>query len=113
MAATKFVGGNGALVYLFRKLIPFQTVLVLLTTSTAIAVALLGGFAAMPLLSLFNTAFGLVALYWITRIVAEVYDFGMGSGCVAILAGGLIGMAIFFCGGLALLSVLSSLLGAG
>ena len=112
LAATYFLSGQGTLAYLYRKLVPLQTAFMLISAAVIVALGLLvDATVAMPLMGLFGAVAGIVMVYLLMRIVAEVYDFGVWSGCGAILLGGIVFVVVFFCGMYGLLGLLFTLLG--
>ena len=112
LAATYFLGGQGTLTYLYRKLVPLQTVFTLILATVIVALGLLvDATVAVMLLSALGTVAGIAIAYLVARVVAQVYDFGMWSGCGAVILGGIIFSVILFCGMYGLLALLFSLLG--
>ncbi len=112
LAATFLLGGKGTLAYLYRKLVPLQMVFMLVVAAAMVFLSLLiDPVTAMTLLNLVNFVSGFVLLYLLVRVVAEVYDFGVASGCGAIFLGGVIFIAVFFCGIYGLVMLLAGLLG--
>ena len=112
LAATYFLSGRGTLAYLYRKLVPLQTVFTLISAAVIVALGLLvDATVAMPLMSLFGMVAGIVMFYLIVQVVARVYNFGVWSGCGAIFLGGIVFGVVFFCGVYGLLALLLTLLG--
>ncbi len=112
LAATFLLGGQGTLAYLYRKLVPLQTAILLFSTAAVVVLSLVTSpVTALTLSNILSFVVGLVALYLIARAVAEVYNFGVGSGCGAMFLGNIIFIALFFCGLYALLMVLTAALG--
>jgi hypothetical protein len=114
VAATMFMGGDGTLVYLYRRIVPFQTwatcgmtagFLILISFGSTVEVWFL-----MPMLM----AAGSVGIaYYTAELVSQVYDFGWFSGCVAIFIAGML-LAALSCGtNAALFSVMGGVFGGG
>ena len=112
LAARYMLGGRGSLAYLYRKLVPLQTIFLFVTSAALVLLGLAGNAdVALPLLGLLNIVADLVLLYLTVRIVAEVHDFGMWSGCGAIILGWVLLIVIFVCGAYVLFMVLVLLVG--
>ncbi|HEX3051399.1 MAG TPA: HEAT repeat domain-containing protein [Aggregatilineaceae bacterium] len=87
-AAVTFLGGNGTLAGLYHRLFPFWTVLMVVSAAGLVIMGLSGSFETtytiFVLISLLGT-FGVI--YYQSALVGKAYNFGSGSGCVAIFLG--------------------------
>jgi len=111
-AATSFFGGDGTLVYLYRRMVPFQTVVLLGTSAAIIALTLFGSTGTLLLLIPMAMTAGLVIYYFVlSSLIGEVYAFGAGSGCGALIVGGVLLGALSFGGQFVLMSLLERLIG--
>jgi hypothetical protein len=103
VAATFVLGGNGTLVYLYRRLVPFQTWATFGIAAGFIVLMLFGSatdtYLLMPLIM---TAASIGILYYTVQIISQVYNFGMFSGCLAVFIAGIL-LAVVSCGTNALL----------
>ena len=91
LAATYILAGSGTLAYLYRRLLNFNTIVWLIGATIFAVLALTGGFfEALIAFSLLGFGGSLIAIYFMTNIVAEVYGFGWFSGCGAIFLGGVL-----------------------
>jgi len=110
-AATTFFGGDGTLAYLYRRMVPFQTMVVLGTSAAIIALTLFGSTGTLLLLIPIAMTAGTVVYYFVlSSMIGEVYDFGAGSGCGALVIGGILLAALSFGGQLVLVSLLNRLM---
>ena len=110
-AATMILKGDGTLVYLLRRVVPFQTVVIMGYAGLFIVMSLLGGSeSVLSLYGLVSFIGSLVVIFFLSSIVGQVYNFGAASGCGAILLGGILLVVLFFCGYCGLISVLGTLL---
>jgi len=109
--AAYLFGGNGTLVYLYRRLVPFQTYVMLVFTLLFVGLALTGlateFWLAIPLIML---AGSFVVLYLVSKLVGEVYEFGTGMGCLVIFLGGVLMAVVAALGNWALTGLLSEML---
>lgn len=113
LAATMVLGGDGLLVYLYRRLVPFQTVVSIITAGVLLLIGLAGDIQAMVfVIGMGATVGSLYLFYLISRLVGEVYNFGAWSGCGAIFLGGIIQGVVFYVGNYVILSIIGALLGA-
>ncbi|MBI5959396.1 MAG: HEAT repeat domain-containing protein [Chloroflexi bacterium] len=114
VAATYFLAGNGTLVYLYRRIVPLQTVATLAYALGFVVLALVGSAAEVGFLISLGSVMGSVALiYFMSEMVGEVYDFGAGSGCGAIFLGSFL-LIVAYCGfNYALFMVLGLAAGGG
>jgi ABC-type multidrug transport system permease subunit len=112
VVAAYLFGGNGTLVYLYRRLVPFQTYVMLAYALVFVGLALTGSatdvWLIIPLIMLV-AAF--VVLYLMSKLVGEVYQFAAGTGCLVIFLGGVLMAVLAALGNWALASLLASLLG--
>jgi hypothetical protein len=103
VAATFVLGGNGTLVYLYRRLVPFQTWATFGIAAGFIVLMLFGSatdtYFLMPLVM---TGASIGVLYYTVEIISQVYDFGWFSGCLAVLIAGIL-LAVMSCATNALL----------
>jgi len=114
VAARYLLGGDGTFVYLLRRYVPFQTMVMLGMAAAFVAVLLLGSQAEIWYLApLLMMGASIGVWYYTIRLVADVYAFGWWSGCGAILLGSLLLGVVSFGGNLLLASVVSALLGTG
>lgn len=98
VAAIYILAGNGTLVYLFRRLVPFQTVVTIAMGTVYVLLAVSGSGVGVWFLIPLVLAGGSVAVgYYMAKLVGEVYAFGAGSGCAAIVLGGVL-LAALWCG---------------
>ncbi len=112
LAATFILGGKGTLAYLYRKIVPIQTGYLLITGAAMVLLSLLmPPITALSLLNVVNFVIGLAVLYLLVQAIAKVYNFGAWSGCGAIVLGGILFVAVLFCGFYLLVTVLVMLLG--
>ncbi len=113
VAATYVLGGDGTLAYLYRRLVPFQTVILLITAGLFVVLALAGSIVSLMFVIGLGSAFGSIAiLYWLSKLVGEVYGFGAGSGCGAIVIGSILIAIVSACGNYVILSIVGALLGS-
>ncbi len=112
VVAAYLFGGDGTLVYLYRRLVPFQTYVMLVFALLFIGLALTGSatefWLTIPLIML---AGSFVALYLVSKLVGEVYQFGAGMGCLVLLLGGVLMAVVAALGNWALAGLLSGMLG--
>jgi hypothetical protein len=103
VASTLVLGGNGKLVYLYRRLVPFQTWATFGIAAGFIILMMFGSatdtYFLMPLVM---TAASIGVIYFTVEIISQVYDFGWFSGCLAMLIAGIL-LAALSCGTNALL----------
>jgi hypothetical protein len=103
VASTFVLGGNGKLVYLYRRLVPFQTWATFGIAAGFIILMMFGSatdtYFLMPLVM---TAASIGVAYYTVEIISQVYDFGWFSGCLAMLIAGIL-LAVLSCGTNALL----------
>jgi hypothetical protein len=110
-AATTFFGGDGTLAYLYRRMVPFQTVIALGTSAAIIALTLFGSTGTLLLLIPLAMTVGTVVYYYVlSSLIGEVYNFGAGSGCGALLIGGILLAALSVGGQIVLVSLLNRLM---
>ncbi len=114
IAATYLLAGDGTLVYLYRRLVPFETVITLALSGGFVVLALVGStteiFFLTPILMILGT---IGVLYKMSELVGDVYDFGWGTGCLAIVLGSVL-LAMLSCGtNYVIAALLSGLLGGG
>lgn len=111
-AATTFFGGDGTLAYLYRRMVPFQTYVVLGASAAIIALTLFGSTGALLLLLPLAATVGMVAYYFaLSSLIGEVYNFGAGAGCGALILGSILLAALSFGGQLVLITALDRLMG--
>jgi tetratricopeptide (TPR) repeat protein len=104
VAATMVLGGNGTLVLLLRRYVPFQTVVMFIygIVSVISFVLLPSQPSLVTILSILLIPASVGLIYYSAALVADVYHFGWGSGCGAIIVGGIIvGAGLFLCNCLA------------
>lgn len=110
-AATYVLAGDGTLVYLYKRLVPFMTVVMLAFSAVFVCLALFSSATEVWCLVPMMIAGGTVGVvYYMSKLVGEVYNFGAGSGCGAILIGGVLLAALSYAVDYALLSLLGGLL---
>ncbi len=86
VVATYIFGGNGTLVYLYRRYVPFNTLVMGITVGLAVLIAILDSPQVMLIsIGLGSIGASVVVIYFTVKIISEVYDFGMGSGCGSLL----------------------------
>lgn len=92
VAATMVLGGNGTLVYLLRRYVPFQTIVALIYGLVGVIMFVL--LPSQPdmitIIAFLSVPASIALIYFSAALVADVYAFGWGSGCGAILIGGII-----------------------
>jgi tetratricopeptide (TPR) repeat protein len=112
-AATYILAGDGTLVYLYKRLVPFMTAAALVFAGLFVCLALFGSvtefWCLVPMILSGGTV---VMVYYMSRLIGEVYNFGAGSGCGAILIGGVLLAVLSYAANYALLSLLGGLLQA-
>ncbi|MEP0762760.1 MAG: hypothetical protein HRF48_08500 [Chloroflexota bacterium] len=112
VVAAYLFGGDGTLVYLYRRLVPFQTYVMLAFALLFVGLALTGSASGFWLtIPLIMLAGSFVALYLLSKLVGEVYQFGAGMGCLVILLGGVLMAVVAVLGNWALAGLLSGMLG--
>lgn len=112
VAAAYLFSGDGTLVYLYRRLVPFQTYVMMAFALLFVGLALTGSATGFRLtIPLIMLAGSFVALYLVSKLVGEVYQFGAGMGCLAILLGGVLMAVLAALGNWALTGLLSKMLG--
>jgi ABC-type multidrug transport system permease subunit len=112
VVAACLFGGDGTLVYLYRRLVPFQTYVMLAFALLFVGLALTGSASGFWLtIPLIMLAGSFVALYLLSKLVGEVYQFGAGTGCLVILLGGVLMAVVAVLGNWALADLLSGMLG--
>jgi hypothetical protein len=110
-AATYILAGDGTLVYLYRRLVPFMTVVALGYAGVFVFLGLFSSAKEVLCLVPMIVMVGTVAMfYYMSKLVGEVYNFGAGSGCGAILIGGVLLAVLSYVANYALLSLLGGLL---
>ncbi len=108
VAATSVLGGDGKLVYLYRRLVPFQTWATFGIAAGFIVMMMFGSATdTYFLMWLVMTVASISVAYYTAEIVSQVYNFGWFSGCLAMLTAGIL-LAVLSCGTNA---ILISLLG--
>ncbi len=113
LAATAVLGGDGTLVYLYRRLVPFQTLIILIVALVLLALSLVGDFSALLfMIGLAATVGSFYVTYLLSKLIGEVYAFGAWSGCGAIVLGSIIQGFVFAIGNYAILGLIGALLGA-
>ncbi|MBN1679740.1 MAG: HEAT repeat domain-containing protein [Anaerolineae bacterium] len=111
-AATYILSGNGLMLSLFRKLVPFQTVVALVTAGAIVLISLIGQVEIMMTVMSFGSIIGgFAALYFLCAIVANVYGFGLFTGCLSLIMSGVLLFGIFCCGWFGIASMIGSLSG--
>ncbi|HVO69584.1 MAG TPA: HEAT repeat domain-containing protein [Aggregatilineaceae bacterium] len=110
-AATYILAGDGTLVYLYRRLVPFMTVVALGYAGVVVFLGLFSSTKEVLCIIPMIVMVGTVAMfYYMSKLVGEVYNFGAGSGCGAILIGGVLLAVVSYATNYALFSLLSGLL---
>jgi hypothetical protein len=110
VAATTVFGGDGTLVYLYRRLVPFQTIIMFISAAVFVFMTLTGSPEVLCFLLPMSLAGGtIVYYYWLSKLIGEVYNFGAGSGCGALLIGSILLGALSFAGQYVLISILEML----
>lgn len=111
-AAVYILGGDGTLVYLFRRIVPFQSIITLIYGGILIAMIVFNSTAEIAFLVPMTLVIGSVAIgYYMAKLVGEVYNFGDGNGCAAIMIGGVLLGALTYFGDYLMLSILGKMLG--
>ncbi len=111
VAATTVLGGDGTLVYLFRRYVPFQTFVTIIMAGVLMLLGFMGDIEAMLIvIGLGSTVGALYVTYLLSRLIGEVYNFGAWSGCGAIFLGGIIQAFVTYIGNYAILSLMGALL---
>lgn len=107
-SATTIFGGDGTLVYLYRRLVPFQTVIMLIGSAAFVVITLMRSPELLcfmfPMLSIAGTV---IYYYLLSKLIGEVYNFGAGSGCGALLISSVLLAVLSFGAQYLLISVLS------
>jgi hypothetical protein len=107
-AATLVLGGDGTLVYLYRRLVPFQTWATFGIAAGFIIIMLFGSatdtFFLMPMVVVIASV---SVAYYTAEIISQVYNFGWFTGCLAMIIAAIL-LAVLSCGANA---VLFSLMG--
>lgn len=107
-SATMILGGDGTLVYLYRRYFNYNTIITVLYAGGFIVLGLFGSPELFLIAVGFVGFFGsIAAVYWLSTIIAEVYNFGVASGCGAIIISGIV-LAILQCGAQFFISTLIS-----
>jgi hypothetical protein len=97
-AATLIMGGDGTLVYLYRRIVPFQTWAVFGMTAGFLILMLFGSTTDIWFMTpLLMAVVSVGVAYYTAELVSQVYNFGWFSGCVAIFIAGLL-LAAISCG---------------
>jgi hypothetical protein len=110
--ATTLFGGDGTLVYLFRRLVPFQTMVLMATALVLLLLGFTGDTAALLFLVGLGTLGGsLYVSFLYAKLIGDVYAFGAWSGCGAIFLGGILQAIVFYVGNYLILGLLGALLG--
>lgn len=113
LIATFFFGGDSPLVYLYRRLVPFQTYFMLALALIFVALALTGSAVEFWLtIPLILMAVSVGAGYWIARLVGEVYHFGTGLGCLSLILGGVLIAIVAALGNAVLVSLFGAAFGS-
>ena len=112
VVAAYLFSGNSTLVYLYRRLVPFQTYVMLVYALVFVGLALTGSatevWLLVPLLLLIGS---LVVMVLLSKLIGGVYEFGAGMGCLAIFLGGVFMAVLAALGNWALAGLLSEMLG--
>jgi hypothetical protein len=99
-AASRMLKGMGTLPAMLGRIVPFQSVLLLITVALLIGMLLLmptgsalasnstASLSSLLLLVLVVVSLG--SLYWMSRLLGQVYNFGTGSGCAALIVGSIL-----------------------
>lgn len=111
-AATLVMGGDGTLVYLYRRIVPFQTWAAFGITVGFLILMLFGSTTDVWFLTPMLMVVASVGVaYYTAELVSQVYDFGWFSGCVSIFIAGIL-LAALSCGAnLVLFSIMGALSG--
>lgn len=113
VAATAVLGGDGTLVYLFRRYVPFQTFVTIIVAGVLMLLGFTGDIETMLfVIGMGSTVGALYVTYLLSKLIGEVYNFGAWSGCGAIFIGGIIQAVVTYIGNYAILSLMGALLGA-
>lgn len=112
IAATYILAGDGTLVYLYRRLVPFQTVVTLGLSGAFVLLVLMGSTTEIWFLTPILMLFGSIGVWYkMSELVGDVYNFGWGTGCAAIFLGSIL-LAMLSCGAnYVIAAILSGLLG--
>jgi len=112
IAATYILAGDGTLVYLYRRLVPFQTLVALGLSGAFVLLVLMGSAAEIWFLTPILMLLGSIGVWYkMSELVGEVYNFGWGTGCAAIFLGSIL-LAMLSCGAnYVIAAILSGLLG--
>ncbi|MEB2288205.1 MAG: HEAT repeat domain-containing protein [Anaerolineae bacterium] len=110
VVAAYLFAGNGTLVHLYRRLVPFQTYVMLVFALLFIGLALTGSVTMFWLAVLITVVGSFAILYFVSKLVGEVYEFGAGMGCLAIFLGGVLMAVVAALGNWALGGLLSGIL---
>ncbi len=112
VVAAYLLSGNSTLVYLYRRLVPFQTYVMLTFALVFVGLALTGSatevWLLIPLVMLFGS---LVVTVLLSKLIGRVYEFGAGMGCLVIFLGGVLMAVIALLGNWALAGLLGKMLG--
>jgi hypothetical protein len=110
-AAIYILGGNGTLIYLFRRLVPFESIATVAFSAGFVALSLFGSSAEVWALVTLASVVGTFAIgYYLANLVGDVYNFGSGSGCGAIVLGSVLVAAISWFGNYLMVGLLGKLL---
>lgn len=112
LAATIVFGGDGTLVYLYRRYVPLQTVVILVAATIFTFGVFLGDITALMVIFGLGGFIGILLVgYLQAKIVGEVYNFGAWSGCGAIIIGGIVQSFVFGIGNTIMMNVTAKLFG--
>jgi hypothetical protein len=94
-AASRMLKGSSTLPAMLGRIVPFQSVILLITVALLLVLLLLmptgsvsnstASLSSLLLLVLVVVSLG--SLYWMSRLLGQVYNFGTGSGCAALIVG--------------------------
>jgi tetratricopeptide (TPR) repeat protein len=109
VVATFIFAGDNNLRYLYRRLVPFQTLVIFGFSAGTIILLLAGSGSDISYLVPLLMIAGAVGVAWYTaELIAKIYHFGWLSGCGTIVVAGIL-LAVLSCG---VSSVLTSLMNA-
>lgn len=98
-AATRFLSGDGTLVFLYRKIVPLMTGWMLLTAGTFVALSLAGSWETVS--AYFGSIMLVGSIIFVLLLasqVGDVYAFGITGGCGAMILGIIVLFVMMGCG---------------
>ncbi len=110
-AATTFLGGDGTLVGLYHRLVPFSTGITILSALAFVVIAALGDLESLLTYSFLMFPASLIIYYFMSSVIGKVYRFSAFTGCLSIILGTIALVTFFGCGSYLFGNVLGALLG--